>query len=272
MPTQKESSGSAAEITRFRSQDHRRKLILTVIIWVVAATLLIVAVITACNFFFSIDMIVVDGTGHYSFTEITEACSIEKGQMLLTVSEKKISQTLTERFAFVRSVKVEKQYPSTVVITVEEEKPEFYFEMSGEYFLVTRSLKVLEQFALEEKLIDLYPDAMEVLLPEPSRVMVGEKVVFATPSKSRHTDEVLTMLAGSRLMSGITAIDLSDRFDITVVYEERITVHMGSATDFEDKLDLSLAMIKAHSDKATGVLYAENAEKGIAQITDPEDE
>lgn len=272
MPMLNESSGSSAEITRFRSQDQRRKLILQIVIWLVAAVLLIAALFAACKYFFSIETIVVDGTGHYSFTEITEACSLEKGQMLLTVSEKKISQTLTDRFAFVRSVSVDKQYPSTIVITIDEELPEFYFEMSGEYFLVTRSLKVLDRFALEDKLLERYPEVMRVLIPQPSRVIVGEQVGFATASKSRHTDEVLTMLAASRLMDGITAIDLSDRFDITIVYEDRITVRMGSATDFEDKLDLSLAMIKSYSDKATGVLYAEDAEKGIAQITDPERE
>lgn len=266
------SSGGAAEFTRFRSKNAYRTMITKVFVWIIAVLLLLAAVIVAAKLFFSIDVIVVDGTGHYSFTEITQACGIEKGQLMFGVSEKKLNSILTDQFAFVRSVKVKKDYPSTIYIEIEEETPEFYFEMNGEYFLVTRGLKVLDHFEHEEALTSRYPDVMQVLLPTVSRAVVTEQVAFAVASKSRHTDEVLTQLAESRLMEGVTSIDLSDRFDITLGYEDRIVIHMGSATDFADKLDLALGMIKAYSEEATGVLYAENIEQGIAQIDDPQQE
>lgn len=266
------SNSGAAEFSRFRLNNERRSLILKIITWGVVALLLIGMAAAACKLFCSIETIVVDGTGHYSFIQITEACGLEKGEIIFTVSEKKLNRLLTERFAFIRSVSVEKQYPSTVIITIEEEIPEFYFEMSGEYFLVTRSLKVLERFEHEEALLGRYPDTMKILIPTVSRAVLAEPVGFAVAARSRHTDEVLTMLASSRLMEGITSIDLSDRFDITLGYENRIELHMGSATDFEEKLDLALGMIMAYSDEATGVLYAENVEQGIAQIRDPQAE
>lgn len=270
MPNQSgSSSGGAAEFSRFRSKNAWRRTALKVTIWTVVVLLLMIVSFVACKLFFSIETIVVDGTGHYNFTQVTEACDLKKGQLIFAVSEKKLSGILTEKFAFIRSVKVEKQYPTTVVITIEEELPEFYFEIKGEYFLVTRSLKILDQFEYKEELITRYPQVMEVILPTVSRAIVCKQVDFALASKSRHTDEVLTQLAESRLMEGITKIDLSDRFDITLGYEDRIEIHMGSATDFTDKLDLALGMIKAYSDEATGVLYAEDVQQGIAQIDDP---
>ncbi len=273
MPVQNASiSGGAAEFSRFRSKNAQHRMIRRVIIWVIVVLLLVTAAAAACKLFFSIETIVVDGTGHYSFVEVTEACGLEKGQLIFTVSEKKLNSILTDRFAFIREVKVEKQYPTTLVITLEEELPEFYFEMGGEYFLVTRSLKVLDRFEHEEQLLTRYPDVMEVLLPTVSRAIETEQVSFAVAAKSRHTDEVLTLLAESRLMEGITSIDLSDRFDIKIGYEDRILIRMGSATDFEDKLDLAMGMIKAYSEEATGVLYAENVEQGVAQIRDPQKE
>ncbi len=263
------SSGGAAEFSRFRSRNDQRKMILKVIVWLVALVLLTGTAAIACKLFFSVETIVVDGTGHYSFSEITEACGLEKGQIIFGISEKKMNQILTERFSFVRSITVEKQYPSTVVITVEEEEPEFYFEMKGEYYLITRSLKVLEYFEYEEKLNTRYPDAMRISLPVVSKAVVSDVLEFESAAKSRHTDEVLTMLAGSRLFDGLTQINLSDRFDICIEFEDRIVIHMGSATDFEEKLDLVLGMIHAYSDEATGTLYAENVQQGIAQIKDP---
>lgn len=266
------SSGGAAEFTRFRSQNARRKFILKLIMWLVVVVLLLAAAAAACKLFFSIETIVVDGTGYYSFKVVTEACGIKKGQIIFGVSEKKLNSILTERFAFISSVTVEKQYPSTIVIAIEEETPEFYFEMEGEYVLVTRSLKVLDIFEYEEALTSRYPDVMQVSIPTVARALEAEQVGFALDSRSRHTDEVLTLLAESRLMEGITSIDLSDRFDITIGYEDRIEIHLGSATDFADKLDLALGMIMAYSDEATGVLYAENVQQGIAQIRDPQAE
>lgn len=270
MPTQSgSSSGGAAEFTRFRSKNARRRTALKITVWAVVLLLLLGAAAVACKLFFSIETIVVDGTGHYNFTQITEACDLKKGEIIFSVSEKKLSSVLTDRFAFIRSVKVEKQYPTTVVITIEEETPEFYFELKGEYFLITRSLKILDRFEHEEELLTRYPQVMEVMLPDVKRAVVCEQIEFVLASKSRHTDEVLTQLAESRLLKGLTRIDLSERFDITLGYENRIEIHMGSATDFSDKLALALGMINAYSEEATGILYAEDVQQGIAQIDDP---
>lgn len=266
----------AAEFTRFHSQNEKRTFILKIAVWLLIFLFIIVAAFLFGKNIFSLKTIVVNGSEHYTYTQILSASELSQGQLIFFVSEKNLNEVLGDRFAYVRSVKVEKQYPSTVVITIEEEVPEFYFEMQGEYYLLSRDLKVLERFWDSDKLIESTPDAQYIEIPEVSRAVVCESLEFALESKSRHTDEALVLLAESRLYEGVTSIDFSNRFDMTLVFENRLEIHLGSFEDYEYKLDLALGMIHAYSEEATGkleIVYDTDGElTGIATVQDPKKE
>ncbi|MBQ7826889.1 MAG: FtsQ-type POTRA domain-containing protein [Clostridia bacterium] len=263
----------AAEFTRFQSASEKRSFIMKIVVWVFIFLFLLAVAFWFGKNLFSLKTIVVNGSEHYSYTQILNAGNIAEGDLIFSVSEDDLNQNLTQQFAYVRSVKVEKEYPGTVVITLEEETPEFYFEMQGEYFLLSRELKVLERFATSAKLLEAAPDARLVQIPEVSRAVVCETLQFAQDSKSRHTDEALDMLASSRMYDGLSEIDFSNRFDMILVYENRLEISLGSFEDFAYKLDLALGMIHAYSEKAVGtfdIIYDADGElKGIATVSDP---
>lgn len=268
-----ERSG-AAEFTRFQSQSAQRNVIVKLLVWLLVLLFLAVAALVFGKMLFSLETIVIDGTDHYSYKQILKEAGIQEGDMIFFLSEKKLNEKLTDRFAYVKSVKLEKQYPSTVIITLEEEEPEFYYEMQGEYFLLTRSLRVLGRYRDEAKLLEAAPNVQYIQIPTVSRCVVSDPLEFAVDSRSRHTDEALTMLAESRLYEGVTEIDYSDRFDLTIVYEDRLKIHLGSFEDYAYKLDLALGMIHAYSDRAIGTLEiiydADDELKGIATVQEPE--
>lgn len=263
----------AAEFTRFQSTSEKRSFIMKIVVWVFIFLFLLVIALWFGSKLFSLKTIVVNGSEHYSYQQILKAGEIEKGNLIFTVSEDRLNQVLREQFAYVRSVKVEKEYPGTVVITIQEEVPEFYFELQDEYYLVNRELKVLGRFPSSKKLLEDAPKAQQIRIPEVSRAIVCEPVQFAKESESRHTDEALKLLMKSRLYEGLTEIDFSNRFDMVLVYDNRIEIGLGSFTDFAYKLDLALGMIHAYSDQAVGsfsIIYDPDGElKGIATVNDP---
>ncbi|MGM9647930.1 MAG: cell division protein FtsQ/DivIB [Eubacteriales bacterium] len=267
---------NAAEFTRFQSASEKRALIMKIVVWVVIFLFLLIAAFWFGNNLFSLKTIVVNGSEHYSYTQILNAGNIAKGNSIFSVSEKKLHETLTGRFAYIHSVKVEKEYPGTVVITLEEEIPVFYFEMQGEYFLLNQELKVLERFSSSEKLLEAAPDVRLIQIPEVARAVVCEHLQFAEDSKSRHTDEALEMLLNSRMYDGLTEIDFSNRFDMILVYDNRLEIRLGSFSDFDYKLDLAVGMIHAYSEAAVGtlkIIYDSDGElKGIATVRDPQAE
>ena len=265
---------SAAEFTRFHSQSDKRNAVLKFIVWLVALLLIAVVALAFGKMLFSLETIVVDGTGHYSYTQILKTVDLEKGDLIFFVSEKKLNDKLVRNFAYVKSVKLEKQYPDTITITIEEETPQYYIELQDEYFLLSAELRVLDRFLDEDKLLEDAPDVQLIEVPTVSRAMVAEQLEFASESASRHTDEALTLLAESRLYKGVTTVDFSNRFDLTIVYENRLEIHLGAYKDFSDKLELSLGMIHAYSKDAKGkmeIIYnADNELQGIATVTEPE--
>lgn len=268
-----EHSG-AAEFTRFQSQSAQRNVIVKLLVWLIVLLFLAVAALVFGKMLFSLETIVIDGTDHYSYKQILKETGVREGDVIFFLSEKRLNQKLTERFAYIKSVKLEKQYPSTVILTLEEEEPAFYFEMQGEYYLLTCSLRVLERYRDEAKLLEEAPDVQYIQIPTVSRCVVSDALEFAEDSRSRHTDEALTMLTESRLYEGVTEINFSDRFDLTIVYEDRLEIHFGSFKDYAYKLDLALGMIHAYSDKAVGTLEiiydADDELKGIATVQEAE--
>ena len=265
-----EEQSSAAEFTRFHSQNDKRNIYLKFGVWLIAILLIAVVALAFGKMLFSVETIVVDGTAHYSYTQILKAAGLEKGDIIFFVSEKKLNQTLVNNFAYVRSVKVEKQYPSTVTITIEEEVPQYYIELQKEYFLLSAELRVLGRYYDEQKLLEFSPDVQFIELPDVSRAVVANWLVFASESNSRHTQEALTYLADSRVYDGVSNVDFSNRFDLTITYDNRLEIHMGSFTDFAYKLDLALGMIHAYPDTATGkleIIYNADGElEGIATV------
>lgn len=271
-----EEHSSAAEFTRFHSQNDKRNIYLKIGVWMIAVLLIAVISLAFSKMLFSLETIVVDGTAHYSYTQILKAADLEKGDLIFFVSEKKLNQKLVNNFAFVRSVKVEKQYPNTITLTIEEEVPQYYVELQKEYFLLSAELRVLGRYYDEQKLLEFSPDVQFIELPDVSRAVVADWLVFASESLSRHTDEALTYLASSRLYEGVTHVDFSNRFDLTVVYENRMEIHMGSFTDFPYKLDLALGMVHAYPGTATGkleIIYNADGElEGIATVDKNDEE
>ena len=267
---------SAAEFTRFHSQNDKRNIALKIAVWMIAILLIAVIAVAFGKMLFSLETIVVDGTGHYSYTQILKTAGLEKGDIIFFVSEKRLNKKLVGDFAYVRSVKLEKQYPNTITLTIEEEVPEYYIELQKEYFLLSAELRVLGRYYDEEKLLEFAPNVQFIEVPTVSRAVVADWLTFASESSSRHTDEALAHLAASRLYDGISHVDFSNRFDLIVVYENRLEIHLGSFKDFAYKLDLALGMVHAYSEEDHGkleIIYNADGElQGIATVekSDPQ--
>ena len=263
-----------AEYDRFQAENAKRSVILKIAIWLLIVVFMLVVALFFGTRLFAVKYIIVDGLDHYTYSQVLDVGDLSKGKVLLFISENKLSNQLMEKFAYIKSVKLEKQYPDTITITLEEETPQFYIEIQGEYFLLTRSLKVLERYHNEAKLIEAAPEVQYIKVPTVARAVVCKQLEFASESKARHTEEALSLLLDSRLYSGVTAIDFSNRFDMTIVYDNRLEIHLGSFKEYDAKLDLVLGMVHTYSKKATGkleiVFDTDDELRGIATVQDPE--
>lgn len=263
----------AAEFDRFHATNENKSVALKVFIWTSIMLFILAVAFFFCCRLFAVQNIIVNGLDHYTYTQILDAGNLSEGKVLFLISEKRLSSALMEKYAYIKSVKLEKQYPDTITITLESEEPQFYIEIQDEFFLLTKSLKVLGRYNNEAKLLEAAPDVQFIKIPTVARAVVCKPIEFAEISKSRHTDEALDLLLKSRLHSGVTDIDFSNCFDMTVLYENRLEIHLGSYKEFNAKLDLALGMIHAYSNQASGkleIIFNSDGElQGVATVQDP---
>lgn len=271
----KKKGGSAADAPRdsrvfgdFSEQNRVGRTLTTVFVVVGVIIMLVIFTVIVLRMFFSVDTIIIDGVDHYSYEKLLEIAGVSKGETIFGFSEDKISDRLVSALPYVRSVKVELEFPSTVKMTVEEEVPAYAFEMDGEFFLISSEMKVLDRYQSQKALTDENPDIMLVKIPTVGRAISGDILVFRSEFDSKHTDDVLAALVEWERYDRITDIDLSNRFDLTLVYEDRFVLKFGTYVDFSDKLALAEKMIDYYSDTASGTLILSDVDKGIAQIDD----
>ncbi|MGM9637546.1 MAG: cell division protein FtsQ/DivIB [Eubacteriales bacterium] len=255
----------------FTDRNKRRHSIKTMLIVVSVIVILLVFVILIVHKFFRVKDIVVDGVSYYDYATILEKAEVEKGQIIFGVSEKTVREKLIAALPHVRSVELELRFPSGVYIEIEEEVPAYYFEMAGEYFVINEEMKVLDRFLTQDKLLSVYPDLMAISIPEVSSAITAQKVLFVTEFSSKHTDDALYALRHWERFDQITEINLENRFELSICYQDRILVKFGSYTDFSGKLRLLEEMIDYYDGDVHGTFSVSDVEKGIAWIDKPED-
>lgn len=222
--------------------------------------------------FFRVKQIVVDGLSYYDYRTLVSSSGVKNGQIIFSVSQGKVSRSLQKALPHVKDATVELRLPASVYIEVEEEQGAFYFEMQGEFLVITRQMKVLDRYFDRETLLADYPGLMEVSVPRVKSAITGQDVIFFTDFESRHTGDALLALSEWERYDKITEIDLSNRFSLKIRYMDRFDVDFGSYTDFAGKLRLLEEMIDYYPEDAAGSLSVRDVEKGIAVIDGEEDQ
>ena len=255
----------------FDKSSKRKVAMRTLLIIAFALALLIFLAVAVIGRYFRVDTIVIDGTEKYSFSEICECGDLKEGKLIFLFSQKTIESELKQRFPYIKSVEVTKKYPSSVYLSIREEKALYYVTAEGEYFVITDQLKVLERYTEKERLLARYPELKEVRTTLIYKIVAPQKIEFQQEKDQKYIEKVLCALADWKGFDKIQSVDISNKFDITVEYDNRISVEMGNRYDFDKKLNMVTAIIASYSERATGKINVKNVEEGIARLTEPEE-
>ena len=225
--------------TNQRRKKNRRKRI--IFRSVICALFLCIGIILALTLFFNINKIVVSGDTIYSSKEIINASEISVGDNLIFISNSKLNEKIPSELAYVGSVKIKRRLPSTLEIVVEKTDASMAVVINGYYVLLDRNGKVLEK--------DLETIGENIILTNLGKIEsanVGECIVLENEKVFTKLQELFNEFDKNNLEE-ISAIDLSDIYNIKLVYQGRITLELGE-TD-KDNLGKKLALGKAAIEK-----------------------
>lgn len=220
-----------------RKKNRRKKLIIRACLGI---AFLLVGVVLVLTMFFNISEITVTGDTVYAVDEITNASGVNIGDNLIFVSKKKIDEKITSELPYVGSVKVKRRLPTGLELQVTKTEAVYAVAQDGYFTLLNEKGKVLEVNT-------------EFIAENITLVNLGN-IISATVGKNieLETEKVLDKLikiqeeCNNCGLTDITAVDLSDIYNIKLTYQGRIILELGDTdkSGLSKKLALGQAAIE----------------------------
>ncbi len=199
-----------------------------------AIVVIVVFIILANTVLFNCSSIEVQGIQKYTAEEITEASKIKVGDSLLSIDASAAERRIVEAFSFVDACEVKKSYPTKIVITVKEAERWYAVQHGNDTYTVSRLGKIIEEAPAGSLPVVIGYDASE---PQVGGVLSSE-----IEGKNELPAELLAA-AETAGLTDITSVDITDRFEIKMLIQNRITLELGIATELENKMYIAKELI-----------------------------
>ena len=195
----------------------------------------------------------------YTDEEMLTGLGIKKGDELYGFNTKEAQNSAVYNLAYIKEIKLSRRWPSTVVAKVELENAEFYVSVSGDLYILSENLKVLEKTSDAEK-IEMY----NLILLETGKVdhcIVGEKLGVGDDVADIIRD-ITKELSEKSLLGNISVIDVKDKFNIKLMYSSVYEVILGDSKSLKTKVDFMNRIIADRGENtAGGTIDVSDAEK-----------
>lgn len=230
---------------------------------IVPSVFLALILLVLLFFFFPIRRIEVTGdVKMFNESDIIAAAEIDVGDSFFLNSRGSIRRALEKNLPLVETVKVKKTLTGKVRIDVKFREAEYYVKSGGRYYAFDKDLTVVSVSDTGSK-YSAY-GAVYTLLPEIREPEIGKKIVFYDTVEETdangeslyevkeekyyaYVSEYLTALKKSGFHSDADAVDLREKFDITLIYAEKFRVRFGYLTDLERKFNIFFKMLEEGS-------------------------
>lgn len=189
-----------------------------------------VGIVLSFTVFFKLETVKVTGRSIYTEYQITSQANLQLGENLFRFDLDEVAAQVLERFPFLDKVTVVRRLPSTIVIEVQPATPVGALYRDDLYLLFSESGKVLQVDS------QVLPDGCYVVEGIPSEgLLPGDSLQENATEELRMLRYLLDSVEKVGF-TDITQIDLSDVYNMKLVYQDRITVELGSEADMDYKL------------------------------------
>lgn len=198
------------------------------------------AIGVALALFFKVQTITVAGNSRYTAGQIVEAGGIQVGDNMFFLNKYNASNRITAALPYVETVRISRQLPDTLVVTVTECTAPAAVSQDGKLWLLSGDGKIVDsktgdgaQYARVIGLSLIEPRiGMDIQVPEEE---TASRALLLT---------LLNLLREKNMLSDIQSIDLRDDAAVVMRYLDRFDVTFRRDADFDYKLDYLLAVVE----------------------------
>ncbi len=244
----KKTESSRAAILRKKRARRRAATLISVL------TLIVLSVLSL-TVFFNITTIEISGrSAVYSKEEILENVDVAIGDNMFLFSASKAAEDLWTKLPYLDSVKIRRQLPGTVVIDISDSEYSLILPYAGGSLILSDSLKIVENTATP-------PDGYTMVYGfQPSVFAVGRQLATESEYGTQYLEELVDTLREYGLLESTTMINVADRLNLSLVYEDRLFVMVGTAS----KLDYKIRMLRELVDDKLGADETGNIDLSLA--------
>ena len=178
---------------------------------------------------FRVETIEVKGESRYSAEEILEASGLEAGGNLFLTDVSAASAAIEKTLPYIGEADVRRVLPSEIEIEVSEEELAGAVLDDTQYILVGVSGKVLDRTAEKPENCPLVK-GLTVL-----EAQIGSQIVYEE-GENRKVFESLSAAVAECGLDKVTELDVTDAYDSTLLYNNRILLEFGAPTALVEKI------------------------------------
>lgn len=210
----------------------KRKAFLRLVKW---ATLILLLIGGGIGFllssFFNIKKIEIVGNNKLTRDEVISLSQIEIEENTFKLSKNKIEKNIKQN-AYVESVKIKRNLPSTILIEIEERVPTYMITFANAYAYINNQGYFVEisKEKLELPIITGYATKEE-------DIQLGERLCTEDLQKLDDILQIMKAAESNEIANIVTKINISDKQDYVLeLKSEKKTVHVGDTSNLSTKM------------------------------------
>ncbi len=239
-PKSKKTESMSRDEIRFMNKKRiRRRRKLKRLCTLVLLSLLVVGIGLALvlTLFFKIETVQIKGAKVYSDKVILEEGGIEIGDNLFSINEDSFNEDISKKLPFIKSVKIERKLPDTLILNITSAKEVAAIEKGSGFILLDETGKVLDTNSTMLK------EGVAVVSGiAPKQAKEGEKIALKTEELTNTFITALNSIRSSDFKL-ITEIILEKNGEVSMMYDDRIKVKLGSTVNIDKKIERAKAAI-----------------------------
>ena len=220
---------------------------------ILAALTFLMAVVIVGGFLcyaklFKIQKLVIVGECPYNEQEMLNGMGISVGETLYGKKNEEIKQNVKYNLAYIDNIEISRVWPDTVKVKVEQANPTFYVSVENTMYVLSQSLRVLSKTDIELKKL------VAVEIKDIKSCVEGE-FLKADSDSEEFLRQLYELLNKYEIFAETTNIDVTDRFNVTMMYGTKYMIKLGDKINLESKIKFMVTILEQkQKDRESGII------------------
>ena len=204
----------------------------------------------------------------YTADSILQQMGVQLEENIFSFEPGEKAAVLEQNFPLLGSIKVIRDYPNTVVVQVTEAVPAYAVQNGSKWLVISDKWKILsEESTQPEGLCTLYGGKLQDTTPgqgfwfvedadaasaSGSEAAESESAVSTETARMEALRTLVSKLEEYGLSQDVTRLEVADTEQIAFLYQDRISVLLGTLNDLDYKLDRARYVLTNADGKGCG--------------------